>query len=245
MRSRTRTARERCEELRRRYYDRAGYPGPLDRYRDLIDGHAGPGMAVLDAGCGAAMPFLREIASRVRLAVGVDLDTIRREEGGPLGCRADVGRLPFRDQSFDLIISMSVLEHLGDPPAVFREFERVLRPGGRLMVQTPNRFDYVSLIAHATPFAFHRWVEPRIMSREEEDVFPTHYRANTPRALARAMRAGGLVPRSIELFNQYPAYLMFSPTAFRLGLLYERLTTRWSALAWLRGWILAVGEKPA
>jgi len=240
-----RTPREKCAELRERYYDRAGYPGPLDRYRAAIARHAGPDVAVLDAGCGATMPFLREIAPRVRLSVGVDLERLRRTSGDPHGCRADVGRLPFRDRTFDLITSMSVIEHLDDPGAVFREFDRVLKPGGVLVVQTPNRFDYVSLIAHFTPFSFHRWVVPRIMSREEEDVFPTRYRANTSRALRRAMREGGLVPRELELFNQYPAYLMFSPAAFRLGVLYERLTTRLRALAWLRGWILAVGEKPS
>jgi SAM-dependent methyltransferase len=239
-----RTPREKCAELRERYYDRAGYPGPLDRYRAAIARHAGADVAVLDAGCGATMPFLREIAPRVRLPVGVDLERLRRTTGDPQGCRADVGRLPFRDRTFDLITSMSVIEHLDDPAAVFREFDRVLKPGGVLVVQTPNRFDYVSLIAHFTPFSFHRWVVPRIMSREEEDVFPTRYRANTSRALRRAMREGGLVSRELELFNQYPAYLMFSPTAFRLGVLYERLTTRLRALAWLRGWILAVGEKP-
>ena len=239
------TARERCSRLRERYYDDAGYPGPLDRYREAIARHASGAIAVLDAGCGATMPFLREIAPRVPLAVGVDLERLRRDTAGPDGCRADVGRLPFRDQTFDLIISMSVIEHLEDPPEVFRELGRVLRPGGKLVVQTPNRFDYVSLIAHATPFSFHRWIIPRVMSREEEDVFPTRYRANTHGGLARAMRAGGLEPRIIERFNQYPAYLMFSPLAFRLGMLYERLTTRVAALAWLRGWILAVAEKPA
>lgn len=239
------TARERCDELRKRYYDRAGYPGPLDRYREAIASHASPDMTVLDAGCGATLPFLREIAPRVRLAVGVDLERLRLEGGGPHGCRADVGRLPFQDRSFDLIISMSVIEHLDDPAAVFREFDRVLKPGGTLIVQTPNRFDYVSLIAHFTPFGFHRWVVPRIMNREEEDVFPTRYRANTSRDLERAMRAGGLVPRTIDLFNQYPAYLMFSPAAFRLGVLYERMTTRSRGLAWLRGWILAIAEKSA
>jgi len=237
-------AKERCAELRARYYDRVGYPGPLDRYRQAIARHARSDTAVLDAGCGATMPFLREIAPRVRLAVGVDLEALRREPSGPLGCRANVERLPFRNEVFDLIISMSVIEHLENPARVFREFQRLLKPGGTLIIQTPNRYDYVSMIAHLTPFSFHRWIIPRVMNREEQDVFPTRYRANTRRDLTRAMRAGGLVPLEILFFNQYPAYLMFSPLAFRLGVVYERMTTRIRSLEWLRGWILAVAEKP-
>lgn len=238
-------ARERCDELRRRYYDRAGYPGPLDRYREMIRRHLRPDAVVLDAGCGASMPFLREIAPHVRFAVGVDLEQLRKEQGGPSGCRADVGHLPFRDRSFDLLISMSVIEHLDDPGRVFREFHRVLKPGGKLILQTPNRYDYVSMIAHFTPFSFHRWVVPKVQNRAAEDVFPTRYRANTRGALMGAMRHGGLVPRDIEMFNQYPAYLMFSTVAFRLGMAYERLTTRFAALEGLRGWILGSAERPA
>jgi len=236
-------ARERCAELRERYYDRAGYPGPLERYRQTIARYAEGGIAVLDAGCGAGMPFLKEIAPKVRLSVGVDLEPLSRAPSGPFGCRANVERLPFADETFDLVISMSVIEHLDHPPSVFREFQRVLKPGGTLIVQTPNRYDYVSLIAHFTPFSFHRWIIPRVMNREEKDVFPTRYRANTRGTLARAMRSGGLTPKDIVLFNQYPAYLMFSPLAFRLGVAYERITTRMRSLEGLRGWILAIAEK--
>jgi SAM-dependent methyltransferase len=239
------TAREQCDELRRRHYDRAGYPGPLDRYRDAVRFHLRPDMVVLDAGCGATMPFLREIAPKVRLAVGVDLERLRKEPSGPEGSRANVGRLPFRAQTFDLVISMSVIEHLDDPARVFSEFHRVLKPGGRVIVQTPNRYDYVSMIAHFTPLSFHRWVIPKVQSRAAEDVFPTRYRANTRRALARAMEKGGLEAGRIVFFNQYPAYLMFSTIAFRVGMAYERLTTRWSALEGLRGWILAMARRPA
>jgi ubiquinone/menaquinone biosynthesis C-methylase UbiE len=239
-----RTPRERCDELRRRHYDLAGYGGPLDRYREAIRRCLRPDMAVLDAGCGSSMPFLREIKPHVRYAVGVDLERLRKDPAGPDGCRADVGHLPFRDQSFDLVISMSVIEHLEDPSRVFREFHRVLKPGGAVIVQTPNRYDYVSLIAHFTPFSFHRWIVPRVQNRAAEDVFPTRYRANTRRSLAGAMARGGLRPGNIVLFNQYPAYLMFSTLAFRIGMAYERLTTRWNALEGLRGWILAMGEKP-
>ena len=236
--------RRRSLELLDVYYTRAGYPGPLGRYRDAIRDRLGPDVCVLDAGCGAAMPMTRDVFPFVRLAVGVDVERPTPPRPGPHGCPADLNALPFRARSFDLIISLSVVEHLKDPERVFREFHRVLRPGGVVVAQTPNRFDYVSLIAAATPHAVHRWLIPRIMSRGAGDVFPTFYRANTRGRLERVLGTSGLVPREILYFNQYPAYLMFSPLLFRLGVLWERLTTRFRALAPLRGWILLVAEKP-
>lgn len=47
-------------------------------------------------------------------------------------------RLPFDDGSFDYVIAVEVLEHLPDHVAFFRECARVLRPGGRLLLSTPN-----------------------------------------------------------------------------------------------------------
>jgi SAM-dependent methyltransferase len=47
----------------------------------------------------------------------------------------DVNRLPFRDQYFDLITSMSAFEHFLDVPAVVAEMRRVLRPGGMVWVR--------------------------------------------------------------------------------------------------------------
>lgn len=44
-----------------------------------------------------------------------------------------------RDNSFDLIVSTEVIEHLENPRAIFREFYRVLRPSGKLIVTTPNQ----------------------------------------------------------------------------------------------------------
>lgn len=46
---------------------------------------------------------------------------------------ADMSRLPFRDESLDLIFSHSVIHHCKDLPKLFREFHRVLRPGGRVV----------------------------------------------------------------------------------------------------------------
>ena len=52
----------------------------------------------------------------------------------------DVQRLTFPDESFDLIISNHVMEHVPNPWLAFAEFRRVLRPGGRMVHSIPTTF---------------------------------------------------------------------------------------------------------
>jgi SAM-dependent methyltransferase len=53
---------------------------------------------------------------------------------------ASAERLPWPDGHFDAVVADSVLEHLDAPSDAIREWARVLRPGGRLLVWSPNRF---------------------------------------------------------------------------------------------------------
>jgi ubiquinone/menaquinone biosynthesis C-methylase UbiE len=54
---------------------------------------------------------------------------------------ADAERLPFEDDSFDLVLGHAVLHHIPDLPRAFREFERVLAPGGTIMFAgEPSRY---------------------------------------------------------------------------------------------------------
>ena len=46
--------------------------------------------------------------------------------------------LPFIDGEFNVVSSLQVIEHLEDPPSFFREANRVLKPGGLLIIATPN-----------------------------------------------------------------------------------------------------------
>ncbi len=98
---------------------------------------------VLDAGCGTGRWTLR-LAQFGASVVGLDqspemlqvAEAKARAQG--VAVRFDTGslegRLPYNDQSFDLVISALVLDHLDDLPAVVREFARVLRPGGHVLV---------------------------------------------------------------------------------------------------------------
>ncbi|MDB5349816.1 MAG: methylase involved in ubiquinone/menaquinone biosynthesis [Planctomycetota bacterium] len=57
---------------------------------------------------------------------------------------ANAEALPWPDSSFDCVVADSVLEHLEDPLASLAEWRRVVRPGGRLLLWSPNRFSLLS-----------------------------------------------------------------------------------------------------
>jgi len=64
--------------------------------------------------------------------------------------------LPFPDESFDLVLSCGVLEHVQRPEESLGEIHRILRPGGRLLVyKLPNRFSYLEAIAKRAGLYYH------------------------------------------------------------------------------------------
>ena len=56
--------------------------------------------------------------------------------------RANLAALPVASRSVDLVATLQVIEHVWDHPQFVRECLRVLRPGGRLLVTTPNRITF-------------------------------------------------------------------------------------------------------
>ena len=63
----------------------------------------------------------------------------------PRRASSDVQRIPYDTGSFDLVVSLETLEHVPDPDQGLAELVRVTRPGGRLIVTTPNYFSLVGL----------------------------------------------------------------------------------------------------
>jgi ubiquinone/menaquinone biosynthesis C-methylase UbiE len=120
---------------------------------------AGVGTAgrVLDAGCGGGGTAL-SLAEEARFAVGLDLlarfraaGTRLQQERGVANAafvQGDGERLPFRDGSFDLVFSHSVIEHVASAQAYLQECRRVLKPGGALYLSTAP---YLSLAGAHLP----------------------------------------------------------------------------------------------
>jgi SAM-dependent methyltransferase len=163
-----------------------------------------PQCVLLDAGCGHAAPLLLNLAPHVGRAIGVNVGTAKPP--GMEYIQADLAHMGLHQESVDLVVSRSVLEHLPVPLDVFRELHRILRPGGRFVFLTPNRWDYASLAALAIPHPLHPVLVRRLTDRKEWNTFPTFYRANTNRAIRRLARQCGFEVESIRYLNQYPDY---------------------------------------
>ena len=107
-------------------------------------GRLAPGMRILEIGSGRGA-LLRHLARQGHSIEGVEVNPDRIEESrrlyGPLPLtRVEGTRLPFPDASFDVVLSFDVFEHIRDSDGHLREVRRVLVPGGRYLLQTPNKW---------------------------------------------------------------------------------------------------------
>ncbi|MDX2149907.1 MAG: class I SAM-dependent methyltransferase [Bryobacteraceae bacterium] len=232
------------EGMLRRYYPSEEDPYRL--YEAEISKHLTPESVLLDAGCGRTAPTLTMFAKRVSRAIGVDLVDFSQElEGGGLTLLQNgLESIPLPDATVDVIISRSVMEHLEEPLQVYREFERLLRPGGKVVFITPNRWSYPIVAARMIPNRFHALLVSFAEGRPREDTFPTYHRSNSFRAIRRLARDARLEVAGLRYLATFPNYLMFHPLAFRAGVGIERLFRNVKALNGLQHWILAVLSKP-
>lgn len=98
------------------------------------------GARILDAGCGSGRNMV-ELARHGAVVTGVELSglsaSLARERNTGEVIEGSVLDMPFGDGSFDLSVSLDVVEHLADDMAALRELRRVTAPGGALLVTVP------------------------------------------------------------------------------------------------------------
>ena len=113
-----------------------------------------------------------------------------REEGLQVTVASDDVALPFEDESFDIVLSCGVLEHVPDEAGSLREIARVLRSGGRFFIyQLPNRLSAVEWLSErlARPAHDRRYRRREVNGLLSEAGFDV-----------RVARHGSMIPKNLD-----------------------------------------------
>ncbi len=156
---------------------------PLQRYwqrkrYEIILGYLEQGSAILDVGCGTSMVIMA-----LPEAVGLEVAFKKLRFLRQLGRRLTAGvlkKLPFRDRQFDQLICSEVIEHIPLSEISFEEMRRVLKPGGVLVIGTPDYGTWV--------WPFIEWCYKRVMPGGYSDEHVTHF---TEQSLRDAVEKAG------------------------------------------------------
>src|SRR5580692_9908589 len=121
---------------------------PVDRFGVWLSARAVQrraafdGKRVADFGCGYEATFARRILPRVQQLLLVDVHLAEDLKHNPK-VRAIDGRIEavlptVPSESLDIVICLSVLEHLDEPQQALRDFHRILVPGGVALINVPS-----------------------------------------------------------------------------------------------------------
>lgn len=136
------TGRPESESVRDHYrrlapdYNRKANAACLRAYRTLATRCLNGAQRVLELGAGASS-LLNTVDASLRVAADLSVEMLRAG-GANVSIACDAGALPFPDGAFDAVVGVNLLEHVPEPTRVLTECGRVLAPGDRCLMVTPN-----------------------------------------------------------------------------------------------------------
>jgi ubiquinone/menaquinone biosynthesis C-methylase UbiE len=162
------------------------------------------GLRVLEVACGRG-GFLMELALAGACVTGCDFSFVAlRVASKRLGTadlhssatltQGDAQSLPFAEASFDLVVSCETIEHLPDVWAAVKEMHRVTRPGGKLLLTTPNYANFTGLYD----------LYSRLRHRTRKDDQPFDRRQWFPQIHGYVRGAGWRILRTDGTVHQFP-----------------------------------------
>ncbi len=152
--------------------------------RSVVEEQASGAKVLIDVGCGTGT-LARALAGCVESYVGCD---VVRYPGFPDGAsfvKADLNHAPYpvAEASADVVACVETIEHLENPRMVMRELVRIVRPGGLVLVTTPNQLSFLSKLTLVVKNQFQAFQDP---------CYPAHITALVEQDLLRIGTECGL-----------------------------------------------------
>lgn len=228
------------------FYDsQKGWVNGTTVFINTIKSRCNLNSVVLDLGAGSGLgkPLNYSLKGLVKSCVGADNDKdLSKNQFLDKKVLADIFTLPFRRETFDLVYTDYVLEHIDRPGEFVKEVRRVIKRGGFFIFRTPNLYHYIPLTGRLIPKQRRRALINFVNKFRDKD-FCTFYKMNTVGKLKKLFLGNGFSLERLELIEKEPSYLMFNNLAFLTGVLYERIVNSTQLLSFLRINIIGVFRK--
>lgn len=211
--------------LCRRYFQPRLYPvghlTALDQWFARTVAHHRARGRLLEFGCGQSFHLSRLLRQHFTHVSGTDIEDVQTPAIPPdtVFRRCTTQSLPFDADEFDVLVTRSVIEHLDDPVLTFRELSRVARPGALMLMNLPNKWDYVSVAARLSG-PFKSWLLKHVVGQKRDD-FPVFYRCNTRRRIRSVAQQSGWNVVAFRPLPSQPSYLSFLVPLYLLGAIYQ------------------------
>ena len=221
-----------------------------DIYEEILKEYFQSNYVWLDLGCGHQLlpPWRHEeeknLVKKIKTIIGLDYDfnSLLKHRTVNNRIRGDISMLPFFDNSFDLITSNMVFEHIKYPEVQLKEIFRILKPGGKLIFHTPNTLGYSTFIAWLIPEMIKSKLVFLLQGRIEEDVFPAYYKINSKSKIEKIAKLVGFNIKNIKMICSSANFVIIPPIVILELLIIRLLMTK--VLKNLRTNIIAILEKP-
>ncbi len=209
-----------------------------DYYNKYIKGKNN--LRVLDIGCYVGTDIFMLPKTKDATYVGIDvsesvinqakvLAQVRNEENVEFKVQDANGKFGFSEEEFDIIICLELLEHVQNPTDVLKEMKRILKPGGIIIMSTPNADYIMNKIVKFLPKSFlnkiHKErVKDFTRSGKDFEVDPTVWDEDAHISLfgysdwRRIVRKAGFVIKNVEGSSFFGGSRYISDRPFLLGL---------------------------
>jgi SAM-dependent methyltransferase len=189
-----------------RLRQRFGYFTPDEWYEAVLFHLIDRNTEWLDVGSGRELfPFNKKLgdvlSSRCKILVGIDPDCSINDNRALHERRQCLIEEYDTERQFDIVSLRMVAEHITDPTAAVFKLGGLTRTGGRVIVYTVSKWSPASLVAAVTPMAIHHAVKQVLWGALPEDTFPTIYRMNTRKELAKLFSAAGFAEEKFFYLN--------------------------------------------